>query len=167
MPNRYAHTRITIISGALISPLVLWLPVETLAIEAGVILTLWVNPDTDLKQRLGPFGAAIGFDDYAKEAPHRGGMTKTLWRMKGLGRFLLMSHLPIVGTLTRVVLLASPWVIVCAMFSLSLVGYAHLVGLMALGMCWSDLWHIVADKVWSDTKEWASGRHTTFRRTGR
>jgi uncharacterized metal-binding protein len=159
MPNRSTHTNLTIISAFAAFPIALIIDFpDFLAFGGGILGTLLINPDADLAQGLGGLGAAIGLEDYEREAPHRGGLRKSLWRAKGWGRCLIMSHFPIIGTLPRAILIMTPlW-----LFSLILGLPAQLIATRSvffmLGMVYSDLWHIAADVLTTGFKEWRNGR---------
>jgi len=87
MPNFQTHQTLTKISGFLAVPVCIglnslgigpnWL--EFALLEAGVVLTLRLDPDLDVRHKLGWFGNEIGLDLYRSIIPHRKGMRTKHW----------------------------------------------------------------------------------------
>jgi uncharacterized metal-binding protein len=146
VPNGDTHRRITLISTFPVVLTGLIAPASVfLSIYAGILTTLFVNPDADIAQRLGQLGVIIGLKAYEGEAPHRGGLRRGLWKKKGLAKYLLMSHLPLIGTLPRAFLCLIPCLILSLMAGFSIAQFAWLALWFTAGMVYSDLWHEVAD----------------------
>lgn len=158
MPNRIGHQRITTILLATSALSLLVLPLdwydEQAAFLIGVALTLapQLTPDLDVNGRkFGWVGELIGMNSYAKAIPHRFGMHKKHWRKPE--SILLMSHVPLFGTLFRVIMLGTPAVILALLTGIDISGMMYYVIFVWLGMSLSDLFHVIADKLTGDLKE--------------
>lgn len=155
MPNVKAHRKITVLAQISTFPSIILVDsVQKLAFfgafQAGIGLTYLVNPDNDLVQRLGEVGNILGYGDYEREMPHRFGGYGSQWR-RNWKVALLGSHAPISGTLIRLL----PILVPLSLLLILLGGTKFLFLLVPflLGTCWSDLWHIVIDVMWSKTKK--------------
>lgn len=157
-----------------------------LFLEAGVLITLIpeFTPDLDISHRkFKYFGEFIGLRAYANIVPHRYGTKpkhwqelaennkrkKTVfdrkhWSRLRIWNIFFFSHIPFIGTLLRTLLLCLP-LAVLAMLLWQWLGTtigswlpmlpAYFLYLW-LGMSWSDVWHVAADRPWSkhgDKKE--------------
>ena len=149
MPTGRTHRNITIFAGMLVIPVVLMVnPAIFASFCAGEIITFWVNPDSDVRKKWGPVGQFLGLQLYEQETAHRSGMTKASRRAKTSP--LLMSHMPMIGTVVRWLFLAIP--IMALLLVANAVNQTTLAMVFAIymGMAYSDLWHIWAD--WITTK---------------
>ncbi len=151
MPNGKTHRLFTAVAGlASAGPAIYYLSGNSLYFGLGVAATIWVNPDLDIHNHLGWVGELIGFDVYRDIVPHRAGLRGQAFREAR--KLILASHIPLVGTAGRFAIAILPVMCVLALVSslerVSLIA----IGLVYLGMAWSDLWHIVADVLTSGLK---------------
>ncbi len=159
MPLGPTHRKITLFATFPVAAAALFVPFDVFsAVYLGCLTTLLVNPDADISQRLGQLGVIIGLEAYEKEAPHRGGLRKSLWRKKGWTKYLLMSHVPILGTIPRALLCLIPCFILCLMAGVGIAQFAWLAWWFLVGMAYSDLWHEVADILATAFKGWRHGK---------
>ncbi|OGC94042.1 MAG: hypothetical protein A2W25_11715 [candidate division Zixibacteria bacterium RBG_16_53_22] len=152
MPNGPTHRRITAFAQFLscFSVILLDFPVF-LAVQTGITLTYYVNPDADIAQRLGAVGDFLGLEDYEEALPHRYGMYRRQWR-DNWWKTLLGSHTPITGTLVRAAILLLPAMAIALILGAPWRETCIVGGSIYGGMAYSDVWHIVADKLVSDVK---------------
>jgi uncharacterized metal-binding protein len=149
------HTRATLALAAVAAPVALVATrnvTNSAALVAGILATILVSPDLDVDggyiglaylRRVSPILSAawrLLWWPYAKVMPHRG------W-----------SHIPIVGTASRVIYLAL--IVLAAQAALYAAGVGVTPCLMAgaawwavVGLCVGDLWHIVCDVVGTAAK---------------
>lgn len=161
MPNRSTHQAITTACAFVSLPLAAYLPLDSfLAFELGVLVTLIpeFTPDLDISHRkFKGLGEFIGLKSYAKIVPHRYGVGKKHWTRLRIWNIFFFSHIPLVGTLLRTVLLCLPLLLLgmllWAYLSSTIASWLPYLAVYFLylwwGMSWSDLWHVVADRPWS------------------
>lgn len=167
MPNGPAHYNLTRIALLGTIP-VFYLGgiTEGLYFSGGILATLYLDPDLDIRHRLGGVGNAIGLDAYQKLIPHRAGLYEKNWRNFGKRdwwKLFFFSHIPFLGTLPRTLIVVVPALAVFLMFSI--LQHFPWYGLMwvYLGMGYSDTWHVVADIIVSDYKrgrKWKQDSHS-------
>lgn len=125
---------------------------------AGIMVTYIpaLTPDLDVDtRRFGVYGEFIGLRAYAKIVPHRHGLKKRHWHKYRfrIWNMFLFSHVPIVGTLPRTIILLMPLTILLLATGLIDWWYGKFVLLLWLGMSISDTAHVIADLFTSDFKE--------------
>lgn len=160
MPNKLAHQRITaVILGTAVLPLCA-IPLSTIdeyaAFMIGIGLTLRpeLGPDMDVsRRRYGFLGELVGLNAYARLMPHRAGLHKKDWKRLRPEKIFFMSHLPLIGTAFRAIMLIVPISIICMIFGLNFTRVAYYAIFLWLGMSLSDLGHVIADLLVSDFKE--------------
>jgi len=157
MPNVRVHRQITrwIATGALIAaPVVSWS--DMLAIEAGILVTLLpeLTPDLDINhRRFGVLGEFLGLRTYAKLVPHRFGLRQKHWSRLKIWHIFMFSHIPLLGTLPRFLMLCLPVGMVMLVFSYHPSWLLRFLILMWFGMSLSDTGHVIADVLTRDFKE--------------
>jgi len=159
MPNRPTHTKITIaLTASSLIPAIMIGADAAIPFLGGIASTLsvklgkyWValNPDLDIVQNNSDLAKMLGFSSYQQSISHRSGLTKSSWRYvaKNPLNLIWMSHLPVIGTLPRFLIVLILLGIVALMLGVEL--KAVWILWWFLGMAWSDLWHIIADISWS------------------
>jgi uncharacterized metal-binding protein len=142
-PTHRAATAVLIVAAA---PTIFILPpLDWLALEAGIASTLLASPDMDIHNRLGFIGDLLGFEAYRKLVPHRGGLHDRHWSRLSWRKIFALSHIPIIGTLPRVILLLLPLGIILSLFSaLELINPWLFIHLWA-GASLSDALHTLMD----------------------
>lgn len=175
MPNYAAHRQITIFVGMIASPIIFYTPeiADGVLFHIGLYSTLWFSPDLDIHQRLGWAGKLLGLEAYRSLIPHRYGLRREHWEVQKsegnrkwyqlkdshipIWKVFLFSHIPLVGTLPRTILLFAPLIIVLLLTS-SIEEFKVRWFLWALmGMTYSDIFHILADIITSDFKRMTKG----------
>lgn len=159
MPNAKTHALISGLSGPFTIPACMYAgfpPEIAISCFCGAMATMVpeLTPDLDVAhRRFGSLGEVLGFKAYAELVPHRAGMRKKHWSRLKVWNVFFLSHVPILGTLPRAMMVILPLSILFLIFdwNLSLLGEI-LLGLW-IGMSWSDLWHLIADVLSGDLKE--------------
>lgn len=164
MPNGPTHRKLTkIAAGVGIGTGIylgistdMWFLREISWFSLGVLTTLYFDPDLDLRHRLGYFGNAIGLELYQKMIPHRAGITSRSWRefsKKDWWKLFFFSHLPLLGTLPRLLIIVALTAPIYLLFSA--IDRYPFYGILwlYLGMSYSDVWHSCADLVVSGWKQ--------------
>lgn len=163
MPNWTAHRALTLCACFTALPVaIVASPLCFGAFLGGIVTTTWVNPDTDLKQRLGQFGTIIGLKAYQDVAPHRGGLRKRHWRGSIWQRMANSSHLPLMGTIPRWFILMVPPTTLYLMLGGPVLPYVGPAIFFMLGMTYSDLWHVLADILVTNFKKWRDGKCSRY-----
>ncbi len=140
-------------------------PATFASFEAGIGVTLlpYFTPDLDIGWRkFNVLGEFIGLAAYARMVPHRYGARRKHWSRFRIWDIIFMSHVPLLGTLLRTLLILQFVVPVGLLLDMSWLQ----IGLQALwfwlGMSLSDLGHLIADRPWkrrvaaSRSKYWRS-----------
>lgn len=153
MPCGKTHRNLTYALATLSLPLMLVLPFPVVAgIEAGVLLSVFINPDNDLhcKWWLKPFGYGL----YKEAISHRRGLRKQHWRKMKWWEVFTFSHLPYTGTLLRFI----PVMTLMLIAALALELPPYLTTLLVLsvfnGLGISDTLHVLADIITSEVHGW-------------
>jgi len=162
VPNRRAHTKITLVSMMVTLPVAIYNPVYGLCFGLGILSTIpvkvagsWIvlNPDMDIVANDSFVARSLGIQPYQRAISHRAGITrsslKLLLRKPWLAMFY--SHLPLVGTIPRTLIILSLATVFALMLGLSI--NPEWVLLFFLGMATSDFLHIMADIVVSGAKK--------------
>lgn len=152
MPNKRTHDTITKVIGLVALPIVGIASgaIEVVAFEIGVLITLKVSPDLDIHNSLGWLGELMGFSIYKKLAPHRGGLSRSHWAHGFLWQAFMFSHIPILGTSIRWVMVMLPILSILMTFS-AMEMFPVRLGLFVLaGMSFSDTFHLLADMFMGD-----------------
>lgn len=160
MPNKLVHQRIT---AALLGVSALPVPFlpgravdEYLVFMSGILVTLKpeLGPDMDVNARKYGFaGELFGMNAYARLVPHRFGMRKKNYKRLRPETLFFMSHLPLIGTSFRVMMLLIPVSIIFMLSGISLEHLAHYALFLWLGMSLSDFGHVAADRITGDLRE--------------
>lgn len=162
MPNRKTHTRITCALGIvpiLAASVIGMMP--TYAMFLGIMSTIpfrafgvsiYLNPDMDIKSNIGPLGQALGLDAYQKGVKHRAGLSRSDWRgfWRNPAKIFLYSHIPLFGTLPRSLPIALLLFVLSFIIPFNEIVYIYLYWL--IGMTLSDAGHVLADVAFSATK---------------
>lgn len=160
--NKKGHRQLTLLVAATAVPAILVFPESTtnvLLFELGVVATLhpYLNPDLDYHNRKWTqAGELLGFEMYSSLIPHRSGMNKKDFKglnVRNIIYTLSYSHWPLIGTLPRTIMAFIP-ILLIVLIARDLVPIVSTAFVWIwLGMSWSDLWHVVSDKLYSYTKE--------------
>lgn len=166
MPGRKAHRVLTSLAAGASTPIFFVAPIEvSLPFFLGVVVTMplrfkvgpgeyihvYFNPDMDTAGENDPILEMFGLNSYQEGVVHRRGLRLKDW--KGLPKkpwsIFWFSHLPLIGTLPRFLLLTMPIAVVFLMTGL----FEHLTAIMIFsflfGMSTSDAVHVLADITWS------------------
>ena len=135
---------------------------------AGVYITLIpeFTPDLDINARhFGWLGEFMGLKAYSTLVPHRYGMREKHWSRLRVWNILFLSHVPLLGTLLRTLILLVPIGVIYILLQLSIPELPIIITFLWLGMSYSDIWHVVADNPFQNqetTKEFWNRRRAFF-----
>ena len=162
MPSGKTHSKITTLAAMTLSPVCLYVTGDPLAgasFALGILATLpirvagatiYLNPDMDIVSNAGRLSRALGLDAYRRTVSHRAGLKRSDWYgiARNPARALLLSHVPIVGTLVRTL----PVLLLLFLIS-TIVYFPKAIYLWTCaGMMMSDTCHIFADLAWSNLR---------------
>jgi uncharacterized metal-binding protein len=166
LPSGVVHRKITLFLHLLTLPSALFVdPIPFIGLQIGLIATYFVSPDLDITTNKLGLAKYLGFETYRKLIPHRFGLSLKDWRRKksvhddqktkiaeSIPKVFLFSHIPLIGTVIRTVLVLLPWVITLLLFNrLEYISFVF-VTYIYLGMALSDTLHIIADIFWSSVR---------------
>lgn len=164
MPSRKTHEALTVIAVATNVPALavgyFIDPLGGLLFFAGTAVTLFPDftPDLDVStRRFGVLGEFLGFKTYARLVPHRAGLRAQHWSRLRVWNVFLLSHIPILGTLPRTVMLYLPAILVFLLLNLPFDWLIYSFPFVWAGMSYGDVWHVGPDIAVSDFKEMYKG----------
>lgn len=159
MPNNRVHSAISKSIAIASLAIVPFFP-QSIFMTIGIALTIpirlgkmsiYLNPDMDIKMNKGSqIAYALGLDAYQKNVRHRSGMHRDhflgLWRNPW--KILFFSHLPVIGTIPRSLLILFPMIVINLMVGIDPTPIPYVM--LFSGMAISDIAHIVMDKIWTE-----------------
>ena len=166
MPSGKTHSKITALAAMVLPPLCIPYSlgltegiVAMVSMAFGILVTLpirvagitiYLNPDMDIVSNAGRLSKAFGLDAYEKSVGHRAGLRKRDWAgvCKNPAKMLLFSHVPIVGSIIRII----PILLLLFLISYIITLPAPVFVWACIGIFTSDTCHILADVVWSNIR---------------
>lgn len=141
------------LSAAFIGGVLFTIPVRVKVF--GQVTAVYLNPDMDIRANQTYFAKMTGLAAYERFIRHRSGMYARHWRgvWKQPWKVFFFSHAPFFGTIPRWLLFpVLPLLLGCWMSGTWDFLNWPILGMILVGMSWSDLWHVISDRISSEVK---------------